>query len=76
MYKLIHLFYDKKTLRHKNICFAEPVCVVSIAGPCRAGKSYIIDEVFGQMEAFPVGHFTDPETTGIWMWISPQPFQV
>ena len=52
------------------------MCVVSIAGPCRAGKSYIIDEVFGQMEAFPVGHLTDPETTGIWMWISPQPFKV
>ena len=49
---------------------------MSIVGPYRAGKSYIIDEVFGQMEAFPVGHFLDAETTGIWMWISPQPFKV
>lgn len=53
----------------------DPVCVVSIAGPCRAGKSYIIDKVFGQMEAFPIGHLVDPQTTGIWMWISPQKFE-
>lgn len=53
----------------------DPVCVVSIAGPCRAGKSYIIDEVFGQMEVFPIGHLVDPQTTGIWMWISPQKFE-
>ena len=52
------------------------MCVVSIAGPCRDGKSYILGEVFGQKEVFPIGHMADPETMGLWMWIVPQKFKV
>lgn len=49
----------------------EPVCVVSIAGPCRDGKSYILSKAFRQPDVFPVGHEMDPETMGIWIWILP-----
>ena len=53
-----------------------PVCVVSIAGPCRKGKSYILSKAFEQGEVFPLGHFLDPETMGIWMWVVPDKLKV
>ncbi|XP_068736206.1 guanylate-binding protein 6-like isoform X3 [Montipora capricornis] len=48
-----------------------PVCVVSIAGPYRKGKSYILSEAFDQPNVFPLGHQMVAETMGIWLWIVP-----
>ena len=38
--------------------------MVSIAGPCRKGKSFILSEVFDQPNVFPLGHEMVAETMG------------
>ncbi|KAJ7380878.1 hypothetical protein OS493_004461 [Desmophyllum pertusum] len=52
-----------------------PVCVVSIAGPYRKGKSYVLSEAFSQPQVFPIGHHMEAETMGIWSWIVPGKFK-
>ena len=51
-----------------------PVCVVSIVGPCRSGKSYVLSRLIssvGEECHFDLGHEMDPKTMGIWMWDRP-----
>ena len=50
--------------------------MVSIAGPYRKGKSFILSQAFGQPDVFPLGHKMEAETMGIWIWIVPEKFKV
>ena len=52
------------------------MCVVSIAGPYRKGKSYILSQAFDQPDVFPLGHKMEAETMGIWIWIVSEKFKV
>ena len=45
----------------------KPVAVLSIAGPTRTGKSYILSRFLGDPEAFELGHTARAHTKGIWM---------
>ena len=45
----------------------KPVAVLSIAGPTRTGKSYILSRLLGDSEAFELGHTACAHTKGIWM---------
>ena len=45
----------------------KPVAVLSIAGPYRSGKSYILSRLLGSHDAFEVGNTTRAQTHGIWM---------
>ena len=41
--------------------------MLSIAGPTRTGKSYILSRLLGDPEAFELGHTARAHTKGIWM---------
>ena len=44
----------------------KPVAVLSICGPYRTGKSYILSRMLGSSDAFDLGHTMDAKTCGIW----------
>ena len=52
------------------------MCVVSIAGTYRKGKSFVLSQVFDQPGVFPLGHFMEAETMGIWLWVVPGKYKV
>ena len=41
--------------------------ILSICGPCRTGKSYVLSRMLGSSDAFELGHTMDPKTFGIWV---------
>ena len=49
-----------------------PICVIAVVGPCRSGKSYLLNQLIPfKGSPFELGHTMDPETMGIWMWDTP-----
>ena len=52
-----------------------PISVIAIAGPCRTGKSYLLNQLIPstghEVPHFRLGHTMDSETMGIWMWDTP-----
>jgi hypothetical protein len=47
---------------------SRPVTVVSIVGPNRQGKSYLMNRLMGKSDGFPLGHSTLSTTKGVWFW--------
>lgn len=58
--------------KNTRVWFAGPVCVVSVSGPLRKGKSFVLSEAFDQPNVFRLGHTLNAETVGIWIWIVPE----
>ena len=46
-----------------------PVTVVSVIGPYRSGKSYLLNRLMGRNNGFPLGSTIQAKTKGIWLWI-------
>ena len=45
----------------------KPIAVLSVCGPYRTGKSYLISSILGNPGAFKIGHSMDSCTRGVWM---------
>ena len=47
------------------------ISVVSVAGPSRSGKSFLLNALLSNTSGFHLGHSTNPGTKGIWAWNRP-----
>ena len=45
----------------------KPMAIVSICGPYRTGKSYLLSRLLGCSDAFSLGHTFNACTKGVWM---------
>ncbi|KAM3142083.1 hypothetical protein pb186bvf_005737 [Paramecium bursaria] len=44
------------------------ISIVSIVGPYRTGKSFLLNRFAGVQRGFELGNSTNPCTKGIWIW--------
>jgi hypothetical protein len=63
----LDLYLDEKAL---EVLASEkrPVTVISIVGPYRSGKSYLMNCLMNKSNSFPLGHKTISATKGFWFW--------
>lgn len=44
------------------------ICIISIAGPYRTGKSFLANRILNQNRGFEIGSTVQACTKGIWLW--------
>jgi hypothetical protein len=49
------------------------VTVVTIVGPYRSGKSYLLNRLMGKSDGFPLGSTVQAKTKGFWVWMGDFP---
>jgi Guanylate-binding protein, N-terminal domain len=49
------------------------LAVISVTGPYRTGKSFLLNRFAGKMHGFQLGNTTNPCTEGLWIWGKPIP---
>ena len=42
--------------------------MVSVIGPYRSGKSFLLNRFMGKQKGFEIGDSTNPCTKGVWLW--------
>ena len=47
------------------------IAVLSVVGPYRTGKSYLLNRFAGVQKGFSLGSSTNPCTKGMWLWGKP-----
>ena len=48
-----------------------PIGILSIAGPYRTGKSFLLNSLISQEKGFDVGSTVRATTNGLWVWGKP-----
>jgi type II secretory ATPase GspE/PulE/Tfp pilus assembly ATPase PilB-like protein len=48
-----------------------PTAITTITGPTNTGKSFLMNQLVSQQDAFQVGYNNIPTTKGLWLWSKP-----